>query len=139
MNNFEAFNISQVGILIRDNKCLILEFSKSPGIWGLPGGRVDEGENREDAFKRELKEELNFDNFVSRDIIDYDFYRLKKGPVICGIARYIENETDEIKLSHEHLSYKWIREDEAGDYDYFWNTLPGMVRKGFEYHRKISQ
>ena len=139
MENFEKFSVSQVGILIRDSKCLILQFSKSPDKWGLPGGRVDRGENKEDSFRRELKEELDFDNFIIHDVIDYDFFYF--GPEkksICGIARYIENDTDEIVLSHEHLSYKWISEDETGDYNYFWNTLPRMIKKGFEYHRKIK-
>jgi len=54
---FEKFTISQVAIIIKDNKSLILEFADRPGMWGLLGGRIDKGELREEAFKRELKEE----------------------------------------------------------------------------------
>ncbi len=140
MNEFQKFEVSQVGILIRENKCLILEFSKSPGKWGLPGGRIDKGETEKDiAFKRELKEEIGFDRYISHCILDYDLFFVRPGKTICGIVQYIENTTDEIVLSHEHLGYKWISEDELNNYTYYWHALPRMIKKGFEYHRKVKK
>ena len=139
MPEFEKFSVSQVGILIRDNKCLILQFAKSPDKWGLPGGRADRGENKQEAFARELKEELGFDNFVSYDVVDYDFFYFgieKKS--VCGIAQYIKNDLDEIVLSEEHLSYKWITEEEIDDYKYFWNTMSRILKNGFKYHKRLK-
>ncbi|HRY63459.1 MAG TPA: NUDIX domain-containing protein [Patescibacteria group bacterium] len=62
---FEKFWITQAGVIIKDNKCLILELADKPGYWDIPGGRVDmgEGDNSEAAFRREIKEELDVDNF----------------------------------------------------------------------------
>jgi len=139
MPEFEKFSVSQVGILIRDNKCLILQFAKSPDKWGLPGGRADRGENKQEAFARELKEELGFDNFVSYDVVDYDFFYFgieKKS--VYGIAQYIKNDLDEIVLSEEHLSYKWITEEEIDDYKYFWNTMSRILKNGFKYHKRLK-
>jgi len=135
MPEFEKFNISQVGILIRDNKCLILEFSQHPGRWGLPGGRIDKGELGEEAFKRELREEIGFDDVIIHELIDYDIFYVNSVKPMCGIVQYIENKESEIILSEEHSQYKWIAEDEIDDYNLVWDNLPRMMRKGFEYHR----
>jgi len=51
------------GIIERDDKLLLARRKKDPfkGSLSFPGGKVDEGEKVEDALKRELKEETNFD------------------------------------------------------------------------------
>ena len=54
-----------VGIIFRDNKFLVerrkTDEKIDPGIICLPGGHVELNENKEDAFKREMKEELNIE------------------------------------------------------------------------------
>ncbi|MBS1595566.1 MAG: NUDIX domain-containing protein [Bacteroidetes bacterium] len=50
------------GIIVNDeHKILLLLRNKNPekGCWSIPGGRVEFGEDVEDAIKREVKEELN--------------------------------------------------------------------------------
>jgi len=64
-----------VGILFKDNKFLVerrkTDEKIDPGIVCLPGGHVELNENREDAFKREMREELNVEvkksEFLKRD------------------------------------------------------------------------
>jgi len=103
--NLERFWISQAGILIRKNKCLILEDANKPGFWDIPGGRINKGELGETAFKREIKEEIGIDNFVVDKIVDYDIWYIPKGNPVCAIAVLIKNEKDEIILSiMEHHS-----------------------------------
>jgi len=135
MENFERFYVSQVGILIRDNKCLILEFSEHPGVWGLPGGRIDRGELGKEAFLRELREEIGFNDVEIHKLLDYDiFYHSPEKPM-CAIVQYIENNNSEIVLSEEHLQYKWISENEIDKYNFVWENAPRMIKKGFEYYR----
>lgn len=142
---YERFQISQVGILIRENKCLILEFNRSNGErghWGLPGGRLDEGEMGEAAFRREIKEELGFDEFEIHDVVDYDImYAAKnyKPMPICGIASLIKNDIDEIRLSDEHHQFNWVGKDELDDYTFLWPNAKRMLKKGFEYNDLINK
>lgn len=45
--------------LVNDNKILLLKRNKKPfiGYWGLPGGKMEFGENIEDSSVREFEEE----------------------------------------------------------------------------------
>lgn len=133
-------DISIAGVLIRDNKALIVEFANRPGKWDIPGGRIDKGETPDIGFKRELKEELGLDNFEDLGIIDYDlwYYSENKG-VACAIAHLIKNDTDEIKLSDEHLQYKWITEDEIDKYDALWPQYHRFLKKAFSYKRLLEK
>ncbi len=92
---FQKFWVSQAAVWIKDGKCLILESSKSPGYWGLSGGRIDQGEMSAEAFCRELKEELNLTEFTKIALVDYlVFYDLPSGKElvspVCAIISIIK-------------------------------------------------
>ena len=61
--------VSIKGFLCRDNKVLFLKTSKR-GIYELPGGRIDFGENVEQTFKREIGEELGFKKIKMGNLIN---------------------------------------------------------------------
>lgn len=135
--SFEKFVISQVAIMIKNNKCLILEFASLPGKWGLPGGRIDKGELGENAFKRELEEELGITNFNILDTVSYGTWTTPKGVPICGIASIINGyDKNEIKLSHEHIQIKWVAKEELNNFDFIWPCANKMIEKGFDYLKK---
>lgn len=64
-----------VGIIFKDNKFLVerrkTDEKIDPGIICLPGGHVELNENKEDALKREMREELNIEvkksEFLKKD------------------------------------------------------------------------
>ncbi|MDD2807609.1 MAG: NUDIX hydrolase [Patescibacteria group bacterium] len=127
---FEKFTISQVAVLVRNNKCLVLEFSDRRGYWGLPGGRIDEKENGEAAFRREIKEELNLSDFEIIDLIDFDVWYSSSGKPYSGVAYLIKNDNDQISLSHEHSKMEWVAADDLDNYNFIWPNAKRMLRKG---------
>lgn len=59
------FNYRVAGIIIYDNKLLVMKDEHAPYFY-LPGGRVAMNELSEDAIIREIKEELNVEVKVNR-------------------------------------------------------------------------
>lgn len=101
--------VSIKGMLCRDGKVLALKSGN--GIWELPGGGMDFGENVEQAFKREMEEELGFKSVrLGKFINIWSFISMRDGIDHHFIILDFEIFTDEedIKLSKEHMEYKWI-------------------------------
>ena len=80
--------------------------------WGFPKGHIEKGEKRIDAIIREIKEETGIKHlkFLAgfKEVEKYFFkYKAK---VISKRVYYLlaETKTKEIKLSFEHLGYKWL-------------------------------
>ena len=130
--------LGQKGILMRHGKCLIIEDAAQPGRWDLPGGRVEVNERLDDAFRREIKEELGFDKFIALGIVDYAMISRKENPSICLVAQLIKNDSDPIMLSPEHSAYRWISLEELHAYQFCWDAMKQMVQKGFEYSKLLS-
>jgi 8-oxo-dGTP pyrophosphatase MutT (NUDIX family) len=135
----QHFNISQKAVLIRDNKCLIMEIGKYPGLWELPGGHVSKGETNTEAFKRELKEELDLDTYINHGVVDYEiwYHGPDKYP-ICGIVLLIENDDSQVKISNEHLQMKWVTPEELTNYNFLWPAAKRMAVKGFEKYNNLK-
>ena len=106
--------IAQKAIIKKGDKYLVLlrslrkEFS--PLLWDFPGGKLEPGETLEQGVIRELKEETNLDikpvKIISQceygdDAKKYhfNFYSVE---VLFG----------ELKLSHEHIDFKWASKEE---------------------------
>jgi len=138
VKEFEYFQIGQKGILIRDNKVLIVKLADQIDTWDLPGGRLDKGEFAEEAFRREIKEEIGFDDFNILAIVDHEIWYTENGTPFCGIVSLIENNTSKIKLSAEHTNYKWIAENEIDDYKYIWKNMERMLKNGFKYYKLLQ-
>ncbi len=108
-----------------EGKILILQRSnyknnESDYKWDLPGGTVEDGEDCREAIVRECKEEIgvNLNSFepkiiYSRPIPNKYFFIFS----LCFSKDY-EYEGDNIRLSFEHVEYKWVDKKDFKNYEY---------------------
>lgn len=117
MKNFTRTRVFTSGILLRDGKVLILKRGSAaptyPKIWDTLGGHVSERESAEDCMRREAKEECGLDVEIKKSGRVYEYVDSYGRSIV--IPYLLESESDEVKLSSEHIEYKWIKPEEIKD------------------------
>ena len=81
--------------------------SKHPGAWGLPGGRVEDGETLLATINRECQEELGFVPEYVRMIPLEKFTTVDSGFEYHTFFCTVEQEFRP-QLNDEHIGYAWI-------------------------------
>ena len=111
-------------VLILDDKdrALILKRSMKsrwmPGKWGLPGGKVERGENSLGAVIRETKEETDL------DLEPADMKRLQEFSNKVVDIFYASAYTGEVRIDFEHDDFEWVTRTKIESYD----TTPNLVK-----------
>ena len=110
------------GILKDDNEFLIVKRNENdelyPGAWEFPGGHLESGETIKDGLKRELFEEIGFNEEFDPIITHYyDEIKNKNGNLIYNleidfIINVNKNDINVI-LSNEHCDYKWVGKESS--------------------------
>jgi 8-oxo-dGTP diphosphatase len=87
-------------------------YGEFQGYWEFPGGKVEKGESKEDALKREIKEELSTKIEIVRHIqtIDYDYptFHITLNFYLCRVE-------EGLLTLNEHESAKWLKHFELTD------------------------
>jgi 8-oxo-dGTP diphosphatase len=117
--------IAMKAVIVKDGKVLILREAATygdgtqRGRYHMPGGRIEIGENFEEALRREVREETGLE--VN---IEYPIYVGEWRPVIRGVPHQIvaaflvcTPKTDVVTLSTEHDDYQWIDPKERANFD----------------------
>lgn len=104
-----------VGIIpVFNNKILITQRSLKlkflPGAWGLPCGKIEYGEELEDAVRRELYEETKLTGDIVKMVGSSKFIGIKDEVKLHNLQInylvYLHN--DNVVIDDSSESYKWI-------------------------------
>lgn len=94
-------------IIIKDNRIFVTQrgYGFFKGQWEFPGGKIEEGESKEECLIREIKEELNANISIVQylNTIEYDYptFHLIMHNFICSLK---DNHYDLI----EHEAAKFV-------------------------------
>lgn len=114
------------GVIIHENEVLCVQRAKSKLIYisekfEFPGGKVEQGESREEALHRELKEELelevDIDRFFLTVVHDYPDFEITMHSYLC------EAKSRNIVL-HEHIDATWRTFNKLNDLDWAAADVP---------------
>lgn len=85
--------------------------------WGFSKGHVEKGEKIEETIKRETEEETGIKDIIFingfREQEKYFFTRNKKKVFKTVIFFLAETKTKNIRISWEHIDFKWLSYDRA--------------------------
>ena len=107
-------NISVAGVLEQNG--LILVMHRLPGgavggLWEFPGGKVEQGEDPEEALEREWMEETGLRVSVGREITRGSFTHQGKDVQLIAFEVQLSEESVEPEL-REHDDWKWVAPDQ---------------------------
>ncbi|MDP2669142.1 MAG: NUDIX hydrolase [bacterium] len=110
LNENHLFADIPVKALIENEGKILIMLGADDDHWQLPGGRVNEGENLEEALKREIKEELNLD---IEPISVFGAFLFKsasgKNHIVLVYKCRVLNNLDEIKFNDgETKEIRWV-------------------------------
>src|SRR5687768_16841683 len=108
----QKFHVGIKAFVLNGQEELLLLRESSTGLWELPGGRIDVGEERvpqEQVLRRELAEELGPDVRVKVGPLGLTWVRERKpGDFVFLVGRLCRFESGVPTLSDEHDAWAWV-------------------------------
>lgn len=90
-------------------------YGRMAGKWELPGGKFKEAANRFDAARRETLEETGLELGKLKDVVREEIE--EKNSVNTYIL-YCKDWNGELKISKEHVDWKWVSAEEYLELDW---------------------
>ena len=109
--------------------------------WDFPKGHIEKGENLEETAKREVEEETGLKDIKLiegfKEWIKY-FFKFKGKNIFKIVTFFLaETKTKEVKVSFEHIGFKWLPYEEAIEKLTFKNAKE-ILKKANEFISKKS-
>lgn len=118
-----------LSILLRNEEGEVLMLQMPSGQWQYAGGRVNQGESWFDGLRREIAEEIGCSDFEVESVISIDNW-VWEGMPQFGVFFVGRLHETTIKLSEDHLAYKWLKSaDELATPDFFHPSLQLLLAR----------
>ena len=123
-NNFHFIYRAGALIFNKDKSKVLLYYGNGANFYMLPGGKVKEQEKSEDAIKREIFEELGYENLkfdfagVSEELIAEKDNYIQEITITykCQYMGNIEKESFKSKES-DWINFKWVEISKLKEYN----------------------
>ncbi|MBQ9025593.1 MAG: (deoxy)nucleoside triphosphate pyrophosphohydrolase [Methanobrevibacter sp.] len=135
-------------IIHKDDKILATKrgYGEFINQWEFPGGKIEENETKEEALKREIKEELNVEIDIQNFALDLEYqyptFYLKMSCFDCtiksGTPKLLEHNDARWLAKKELDSVNWIPADIAA-VNYLKKTMADMDEIMMRAHEKIQK
>lgn len=116
-------SVKVVNAIIKNpqNKFLVIKRKGDeihPNKWAFPGGIIEEGEEFDQALKREIKEEVGLEvKKIIKKISEYNYLR-KDNSETKGKCFLIETNNFNVKINDEIQDFRWVSLEEFEELDY---------------------
>lgn len=118
----EKTNVAKILIRNSEGKFLVVQKSESygwkAGKWELPGGKIEEGEDRFEAGKRELEAETGLEPDDLRNVVRVEVEEFSDKPIVNCWIFYTDSFSGEVELSDEHQKSRWVSAEEFIELDW---------------------
>lgn len=102
-----------IGIVIKEDKILLIKRERGdfPGLWAIPGGKVEECEHLNEAIEREMFEEIGI-KMQFKELLGFstEIMHDKEKTSMLYICQLEMNPAD--KITNPEFEYKFFSKDE---------------------------
>lgn len=96
---------------------LLLHYATESRHWDFPKGKIEKGEFAHQAAVREVREETGITDLHLLDgfQVEISYYFTRDKQVIYKEVVFFlaETRTAEVRISHEHIGFRWVSYDTA--------------------------
>ncbi|WP_343243061.1 NUDIX hydrolase [Streptomyces sp. SID12501] len=131
------------GVVVHDDRVLVVRRSYRegflPGVWGVPCGKLDEGERPEEAVLRELEEETGLKGQVLAAAGERVFVSEWDGRTVhsCQSNFLIRPLTFDVVLPEPDQAYRWVSTEKLEDAGLDEHNL-GTIRQALKRPHEMS-
>jgi len=129
MDNKKLHIVAVTGLVEKNGKFLIIKRREDeiayPGMWTVPGGKVEVPDSCYETLKREIKEETGVEiQDEIKFVREYGFTR-PDGYHVIGLTFACRWKSGKIKLSKDFTDFAWVTAKEAENYE----LIPGILQE----------
>jgi 8-oxo-dGTP pyrophosphatase MutT (NUDIX family) len=123
MSQRQSYYTGIKGLIKNSQGSVLILKDNSTGKWEVPGGRIDQNQQIEEAFRREMSEELpgsvvkNFGSVVYAAQGDFMVENDHKLMLLFFIADV--EMPDSLELSNEHSELAWVDSSTIDNYEIY--------------------